>query len=144
MRREVTLVIATLLLAGCGHSAPPPRQELPEYRPARSILEAYDLNQDGTVTHAEMEQGLHADFAKADVKRTGCLDADESRAVNDQRWQQDQSTYSPLVDFKGKGCIDFDGFAATARSLFDQMDANGDGKVEPKELHPQRRPSDRD
>jgi hypothetical protein len=65
--------------------------------------------------------------------------------VNDQRWQQDQSTYSPLVDFKGQGCIDFDEFAATARSLFDQMDVNSDGKVEPKELRPQRgQPSSRD
>jgi Ca2+-binding EF-hand superfamily protein len=138
-------MLAVLLLAGCGGHHRPPREEQPEYRPARGILEAYDLNHDGTITRAEMEQGLHADFAKADVKRTGCLDADEARAVNDQRWQQDQSTYSPLVDFKGKGCIDFDEFAATARSLFDQMDVNGDGKVEPKELHPQRgQPPDRD
>lgn len=133
-----------LLLAGCGGHHPPPRSEAPEFRPARGILEAYDLNHDGTITRAETEQGLRADFANADVKHTGCLDADEARAVNDRRWQQDQSTYSPLVDFKGKGCIDFDEFAATVRSLFDQMDVNGDGKVEPRELHPQRRPPDRD
>ncbi|MBV9063065.1 MAG: EF-hand domain-containing protein, partial [Alphaproteobacteria bacterium] len=79
------------------------------------------------------------DFAKADAKHTGCLDAEEARAVNEQRWQQDQSTYSPLVDFKGDGCIDFDEFAATVHSLFDQMDANGDGKVDAKELRPAHR-----
>jgi Ca2+-binding EF-hand superfamily protein len=94
-----------------------------------------------------MEQGLRADFAKADAKHTGCLDADEVRAVNQQRWEADQSTASPLVDFKGKGCVDFGEFAATARSLFEQMDRNGDGKIEPKELHPppgQRRERDDD
>jgi Ca2+-binding EF-hand superfamily protein len=136
--RRLTITLAVLLLAGCAGHAPPPPQEQPEYRPVRGILEAYDLNHDGTITRAEMEQGLRADFTKADVKHSGCLDADEARAVNDRRWQQDQSTYSPLVDFKGKGCIDSDEFAATARSLFDQMDVNGDGKVEPKELHPAR------
>lgn len=132
------------MLAGCGGNRPSHRDDT-EFRPPRTILEAYDLNHDGTVTRAEMEQGLRADFAKADVKHTGCLDEDEARAVNEQRWQQDQSTASPLVDFKGQGCIDFDEFAATARSLFEQMDANGDGKISPKELRPppgQRRSSD--
>lgn len=124
-----------LVLAGCAGNGPPRDQE-PEFHPPRSILEAYDFNHDGTVTRAEMEQGLRADFAKADAGHTGCLDADEVRAVNQQRWATDQSTASPLVDFKGKGCIDFDEFAATARSLFEQMDRNGDGKIEPKELHP--------
>jgi hypothetical protein len=138
MRLTVLFSVSLLMLAACAGHSPPPREEQPEFRPSRSILEAYDRNHDGTVTQAEMEQGLRADFAKADVKHTGCLDADEARAVNDQRWQQDQSTYSPLVDFKGQGCIDFDEFSATARSLFEQMDVNGDGKVEPKELRPQR------
>jgi len=145
MRLTLPCAIWILTLAGCAGHSPPPREEQPEFRPPRGILEAYDHDHDGTVMRSEMEQGLRADIAKADVKHTGCLDADEARAVNDQRWQQDQSTYSPLVDFKGQGCIDFDEFSATARSLFEQMDVNGDGKVEPKELRPQRgRPPSRD
>src|SRR3954468_14200549 len=126
--------VAIAFLAGCADR--PPGHEEAEFRPSRSILEAYDFNHDGTVTRTEMEQGLRGDFAKADTKHTGCLDADEARLVNQQRWQQDQSTYSPLVDFKGDGCIDFGEFAATARSLFEQMDRNGDGKIEPNELRP--------
>ena len=138
MRLNATTCAVALVLAGCaGHSSPPRRDE-PEFHPARSILEAYDGNRDGSVTRSEMEQGLRADFAKADVNHSGCLEADEARAVNQQRWEQDQSTVSPLVDFKGRGCIDFDAFAATARSLFDQMDADGDGKVTPQELRPRR------
>ena len=136
---SIVRLLPILLLAACAGHTPAPRHEEPEFRPVRSILEVYDFNHDGTVTRAEMERGLHADFAKADAKHTGCLDAEEARAVNEQRWQQDQSTYSPLVDFKGDGCIDFDEFAATVHSLFDQMDANGDGKVEAKELRPAHR-----
>jgi Ca2+-binding EF-hand superfamily protein len=139
MRLYAALCLLILCLAGCGANRPPSREEQ-EFRPSRSILETYDLNSNGTVTRAEMEHGLRADFAKADAKHTGCLDADEARIVNQQRWEQDQSTYSPLVDFKGDGCIDFDEFAATARSLFEQMDRNGDGKIEPNELRPPRRP----
>jgi Ca2+-binding EF-hand superfamily protein len=138
MRPNVLLCFSGLVLAGCAGQRPlqtPPA----EFHPPRSILEHFDTNRDGIVTRAEVEQGLHTEFAQADAKHTGCLDADEVRAVNDKRWQDDQSTYSPLVDFKQKGCVDFEEFAATARSLFEQMDANGDGQVEQKELHPRRR-----
>jgi Ca2+-binding EF-hand superfamily protein len=143
MWKPALSLAAAAIIVGCA-SRRPHRDET-EFHPSRNILEAYDLNHDGTVTRAEMEQGLRADFAKADIKHTGCLDDDEVRAVNEQRWQQDQSTASPLVDFKGQGCIDFDEFAATARSLFEQMDANGDGKISPDELRPppgRRRPED--
>lgn len=100
------------------------------------MLIKYDANHDGSVTRAEMEAGLRADFAAADVKHTGCLDTDETRAINDQRYAADQSTYSPLVDFKGKGCIDFDEFAATPHSLFDTLDRDNNGILTPQELNP--------
>ena len=128
-------LLLLLLLSACTGQRPPP-QAPAEFHPPRSILEHYDANHDGIVSRAEVEQGLRAEFAQADAKHTGCLDADEVRAVNDRRWQEDQSTYSPLVDFRQKGCIDFEEFAATVRSLFEQMDANGDGQVDQKELHP--------
>jgi hypothetical protein len=128
-----------LLVYACAAPTPSSLQGQAEFHPPRAILEAYDANHDGEVSRAELEQGLHAEFTKADARQTGCLDADEVRAVNQQRWAQDQSTASPLVDFQGNGCIDFDEFAATARSLFEQMDANGDGKVAPNEFHPRKR-----
>ena len=135
MRRATFCFSATVLCSACaGHGPAAPHET--EFNPPRTILEHYDSNRDGTVTRTEMEQGLHAEFTAADVRHTGCLDEDEARLVNDKRWQSDQSTASPLVDFKGLGCIDFDEFAATPRSLFEQMDLNEDGKVDSDELHP--------
>ncbi|MFL6691231.1 MAG: EF-hand domain-containing protein [Alphaproteobacteria bacterium] len=127
-----------LLVCACAVSSPPPKAPA-EFHPPRAILEAYDANHDGVVTRGELEQGLRVEFTKADARHTACLDAEEARAVNEQRWAQDQSTASPLVDFKGNGCIDFDEFAATARSLFEQMDGNGDGKITSDEFQPHKR-----
>jgi hypothetical protein len=135
--RYAPLVICgfALALAGCAsgeHRKPP---EAP-WHPASAMLTKYITNTDGSLTRAQMYAGLRADFAAADVKHTGCLDEDETRAINEQRYAADQSTYSPLVDFKGKGCIDFDEFAATPLSLFDTLDRDNNGVLTPQELNP--------
>jgi Ca2+-binding EF-hand superfamily protein len=83
-----------------------------------------------------VEAGLKADFAAADTNHDGVLELDEVRAVNDKRWSVDASASSPLVDWNHDGVVDFDEFAATARSLFEQMDADGNGVLSPAELRP--------
>jgi hypothetical protein len=103
------------------------------------MLEKY-ADKTGVVTRAGMEAGLRVDFAKADVDHNQCLDANEARAVNEERWTISESTASPLIDFKHNGCIDFDEFAAAPRSLFDQLDKKGTGQLTPAQLHPGRRP----
>ena len=102
------------------------------------MLDRY-ADKKGILTRAAMEKGLQADFAKADVDHNGCLDAAEARAVNEARWKEGASTESPLIDFKHTGCIDFDEFAATPRSLFDQLDKDGNGRLTWQERHPGRR-----
>ncbi|HEX4159637.1 MAG TPA: hypothetical protein VHY79_14305 [Rhizomicrobium sp.] len=105
-----------------------------EWHPPSAMLEKY-ADKNGVVTRAAMEAGLRADFAAVDRNHSGCLDENEVRTINEARWKEDQSTASPLIDFRHKGCIDFSEYAATPRSLFDQLDTNGDGKLTPKELH---------
>ena len=76
----------------------------------------YDANHDGTLTRAELEAGLKADFDAADTNHDGRLDIDEVRAVNQARWSADSSAASPLVDWNHDGYVDFNEFAAAPRA----------------------------
>ncbi len=83
-----------LLLAGCGlssHEAPRrPRAQDAPWHPAAAMLLVY-VGSDGSLTRAQLEAGLRRDFAAADTNHDGCLDPNEVRAVNEQRWKQDAS-----------------------------------------------------
>jgi hypothetical protein len=111
------------------------RSQQEQWHPASAILIKY-ADKNGVVTRAAMEAGLKVDFDRIDLNHDGCLNEDEVRAENERRWQIDASTYSPLIDFKHTGCVDFEEYAETARSLFDQLDRKGDGKLTPQELTP--------
>ncbi|MBV9331565.1 MAG: hypothetical protein JOZ55_08435 [Alphaproteobacteria bacterium] len=104
-----------------------------------AMLLHYDANHDGTLTRKELDAGLRADFDAADKKHTGCLDSEEVTAINEERTQYDESAASPLIDWKNRGCVDFDEFATMPRSLFEELDVDGDGELSPAELHPRKR-----
>jgi len=136
MKRTAPLICGlALVLWGCGHRPPEEREpkEVPFHAPVEIVLH-YDANHDGTITREEMDAGLKADFAAADSNHDGCLDADETAAVNHARWAEGLSTTSTIVDWNHDGCVDFNEFADTARSLFDEIDRDGDGKLTPQEL----------
>ena len=145
--RFASFLIVASLTAGCGIFGGPPRPgegQPTGPTPIQKLFELYDTNHDGMFSRAELEAGLRADFAKADKNHDGRLDADEARAVNQQRWENDASMASPLVDWNQDGVIDFNEFAATARSLFEQYDLDGDGVITRSEVHavthPYKRP----
>ncbi|HTO40013.1 MAG TPA: hypothetical protein VL026_03485 [Rhizomicrobium sp.] len=132
------LIAVSVALSACGSShTPRPNQPRPaEWHPARDLLTKYDSNHDGTVTKAELEAGLKAEFDVADPNHTGCLAAAEVTTINEKRWQEQGSTATPLIDWNQDGCIDLNEYAGTARSLFTEMDRNADGKLAPEELNP--------
>jgi Ca2+-binding EF-hand superfamily protein len=144
--RAALLGAVFVALAGCSSDGPKEHRWYPNGKPRSedwhspvSMLMKYDANHDGTVTRAELESGLRAEFDAADKNHTGCLDPDEVRAINEERTKSDEAAASPLIDWKKKRCIDVDEYATTARSLFEQLDRDGNGKLTPNELRAAQR-----
>jgi hypothetical protein len=134
--RIAAALALTAALAGCAGDPPqPPQHHEEEWAPPSAILLRY-ADKDGRLTRAGLEAGLRKDFDAADSNHNGVLEPDEMRVVNEQRWEQDRSAVSPLVDWNGDGVIDFNEFAATARNLFPQYDVNHNGVLDPGELRP--------
>lgn len=142
MRPTPFVLLAALALAACGGPRQPPpwmrsaekaRDENYHGGDAGMILK-YDANHDGTLTRAELIAGLKAQFALHDTHHNGCLDAEQARAINQERVDQDQSVATPVMDWNQDGCIDYTEFSAAPYSLFDQLDLDHDGKLTPKEL----------
>ena len=143
MRPALLILLCALALAACGGQP----QQLPAWmRPTEkprdenyhggnaAMLTRYDANHDGTLTREELIAGLKAEFAAHDTHHNGCLDADQAADINQARVDADQSTATPVVDWNQDGCIDYTEFSAAPYSLFDQLDADHDGKLTPKEL----------
>ena len=136
--RRLAAAAALALLAGCTtHRGPPEGGDQAHcekaWHPPVEMLFRY-ADTDGKLTRAEMEKGLRKDFAAADTNRDGVLEADEVRAINQGRWSEEQSASSPLVDWNHDGVVDFNEFASTGRSLFDELDVKGTGVLEAKQL----------
>ena len=142
MRLSLLIFFCALALAACsGRREPPPWMRSAEkprdenyHGGNAAMLLKYDTNHDGTVTRAELIAGLKAEFAAHDTHHNGCLDAEQAAEINQARVDADQSTATPVMDWNQDGCIDYTEFSAVPYSLFDQLDANHDGKIDPKEL----------
>lgn len=139
--RVLTCAGAVVLIAAACAGARNPR--IAANRPPPPITEteqniklmlSYDENSDGTVTRQELEDGLHRQFAAADLDHDGKIDLKEMQAENDRRFRAFGTEASPLIDWNQDGYIDFDEFASTSRSVFEEMDKNHDGKLDPNEL----------
>ncbi|HMH64620.1 MAG TPA: hypothetical protein VK515_03475 [Rhizomicrobium sp.] len=142
MRLVPLLLLATLALAACGGRQQPPPWMRASEKPRdenyhggnTAMLLKHDANHDGILTKAELIAGLKAEFAAHDTHHNGCLDADQAEQINQDRVDADQSTATPVMDWNQDGCIDYTEFSAAPYSLFDQLDANHDGKLDVKEL----------
>lgn len=144
VRAMVRLGLAASLLAACGHERG--RGGLPggglgpgggmtvmgEAQPRELQLRRFDADADGSITRAEFDQVLKADFAGADKNGDNTLDNVETRAFNERLLTQRE--VSPIIDWNADGRVAMDEFAAQWRTLFVRADSNSDGTVTTEEL----------
>jgi Ca2+-binding EF-hand superfamily protein len=124
MRRAPICLVATILVPGWLSQAR--AQPAPDDQSLTGPWARYDANHDGTVTLAEMDAVLKADFNALDRDHDGQLNGSEISAENDRRAEADPSA-TLLFDWKGSGFVDFAEFSAPMHTLFAQMDRNKDG-----------------
>jgi Ca2+-binding EF-hand superfamily protein len=107
-------------------------QQAPGDKTLTGPLARFDTNHDGSVSLAEMDAVLRADFNALDHNHDGALNGSEMAEENDRRSQADASA-TLLFDWKGSGFVDFDEFAAPMHTLFAQLDRNKDGVLSQRE-----------
>jgi len=95
-------------------------------------LKRFDVNGDGNVARAELEETLTADFKKDDLNGDGSLDVSEARPLNERI--REEKVASPVFDWNADGRIVFVEFASQWRTLFDRADRNRDGIVDEEEM----------
>ncbi len=132
----IGLMAAGLTACGGGRKEDP-RPRVEEWHAPVTILRHF-AGPDGSLTLKQLNEGLRRDFDAADTNHDGVLEPDEMRAVNQERWVEDQSAISPLQDWNGDGVIDFNEFAATARALFNEADPTGKGVIPAEVLRPKK------
>jgi len=141
---KVAFVAALAVLtigSACAGPGSGPRMRPGAFPPTVTDLErdirlmlSYDANSDGTVTREELDTGLRRQFAVSDVNGDGRLDNRETQDENQRRFMANGTLASPLIDWNQDGFVSFEEFATTARSVFDQLDKDHDGRLTPDEL----------
>ena len=102
--------------------------------PTANLLLRYDVDQDGSVSSAEVVSGVNADYALADSDGSNCISGQEIRSENDRRLSRDGGVASPIVDWNLDGCVNMNEFGSSIRSYFSYADRSGDGQVSTAEL----------
>jgi hypothetical protein len=135
----VAVVLAAAACAG-PRRGPPPGGMQGQMRPISEqeqnirLMLSLDGNSDGTLTRDEMEAALRRQFDACDLNHDGRIDVSEMQAENDRRFRAFGTGASPLIDWNRNNQIEYEEFATTARSMFAEMDRDGDGQLGPNEL----------
>jgi Ca2+-binding EF-hand superfamily protein len=128
---KITLV-AALILTGLGEGAMAQTNQSDAI--AIAIFSRLDVDQDGTVTMAEMTAHKSAQFQKADRDGNGVVDATEIAAIRDRmdKFAETADAAGDLglmrMDSDGDGALSLAEYTARA-PIFVLMDGNGDGAV---------------
>jgi Ca2+-binding EF-hand superfamily protein len=106
-------------------------------RGAGSFCSRDDLNHDGKITRAELDQALHQQFAAA--AKGGALTRDQFTGMQSTRAQATSGRAFQRLDANHDGKLSLDEFAATQQRAFERLDRNNDGVITRDELASARR-----
>jgi len=94
-----------------------------------------DLDMDGRVTRAELDQAISKRFA-ASAGRSQSMVLAQFITSEEQRYLPVNVRVFRRLDVDGDGLLTIREYAAAETVLFAKLDKNGNGVVEPNELHP--------
>jgi Ca2+-binding EF-hand superfamily protein len=111
----------------------------------KGLAKKFDVNQDGSITRAEVLQVSSEKFASADTDGDGFLSADEMSTAHKQQMQQMAAKRFAEMDTDGNGSLSLEEFQAgkppagrkhggRAEQKFSRLDRDGDGLVSAAEL----------
>lgn len=97
-------------------------------------FEEADQNDDGQVTSQELQTAITAKFAAIDANSDGQLTEDELSAMRSKRQSEMKGKRIAKLDKNDNGAIDRDEAPPRMARHFDEVDADGDGKLTQAEL----------
>ena len=96
-------------------------------RGAGALCSHDDLNHDGKVTRAELDQALHQQFAAAG--KGGALNKDQFEGMQHSRTEASSGRAFARLDNNHDGKLSLQEFKAYQQRTFDRMDRNHDGTI---------------
>lgn len=106
-------------------------------RGAGSFCPRDDLNHDGKVTRAELDQALHQQFAAG--SKGGALTKDQFEGMQHSRAEATSGRAFQRLDANHDGKLTLQEFAASQQKTFARLDKNGDGTITRDEMTSSRR-----
>jgi Ca2+-binding EF-hand superfamily protein len=133
------LLAGAIIAAGVGAAmaqmeAPPPPDvtgagnERTQGRLADRIMDEFDLNHDGKVTHDEFNRTIAAHFAQI-AGKAGTITQDQFVNANMKDLRARSDAMFHRLDWNGDGRLSLDEFMEPARSRFELADRDGSGTV---------------
>ena len=102
--------------------------------PGERLFEAFDANQDGTLTQAEVDQARQAKLAEFDADGDGSLDLEEYQALWLDAMRERMVDQFQAHDDDGDGMVTAEEFGERFSRIVSRLDDDGDGEVTMDEL----------
>jgi Ca2+-binding EF-hand superfamily protein len=97
----------------------------------------FDLDRDGRVTRAELDQGLHQQFQS--FAKGGAMNADQLYGLELARYREIDARIFQHMNTSYTGRLTLQEYAASEAKFFARLDKNGDGTITEDELSSRRR-----